>query len=490
LPTIIRILGESSPEIASLLDILSKEVRERNSKRNGKQPQRGRGAQDKEVEIAIIEALAPLQNKLHFGRFISTTNDYNQTLAHFAVHLGYLNLLERLVEWKIDLTIADVNGLTALHCAYKKGDRACVELLLENGAPETVLDALGQAPPHLMPEGFDSSYKHGTGTATDNQSPSNSTDMKNKASDDEAFVGDPELAYREGLDQIDTHILFASTSKAAASGSMSGGQYNGDVYSQEMRQTLDSSIVADVYSALPELWGRQTDPEAIGNPYQAEPWTIEGYLSGMRGPASDAEGVQWSKTPTLVQTELWPSRSPTLNSGGGRNGSDFNINVDENGNLVSFNKQIGPNRSCGTYTRRESKPYHRPTPPVMRKSRPVKYEDNIQRLQQRCRKQGADEGAIDLLGKVFANGVGLEVLMRPLTDAEVETNELGIVTGRVYTAFLEPTYEGEGATPRYICRLCHSDQAWKLAKDVARHLMRDHFGLGHTCRRWYVFDHL
>ena len=68
-------------------------------------------------------------------------NDYSQTLAHFAVIFGYINLLRQLVEWGIDLSIADMNGLTALHCAYKKGDRVCVQLL-ENGASETVLDKI------------------------------------------------------------------------------------------------------------------------------------------------------------------------------------------------------------------------------------------------------------------------------------------------------------------------------------------------------------
>jgi ankyrin repeat protein len=126
----IRIKGESSPEVAAVLDLLSREAK-RNSERNGKRAQRG-GAQDNEIETAIIQALAPLQNTLHFEGLISKTNDYNQTLAHFAVLFGYINLL-RLVEWNIDLTIADVNGLTALHCAYKKGDRACVELLLNMG---------------------------------------------------------------------------------------------------------------------------------------------------------------------------------------------------------------------------------------------------------------------------------------------------------------------------------------------------------------------
>ena len=55
------------------------------------------------------------------------TNDYNQALAHLAVMFRYFKLLKRFVEWSIDLTITDVNGLTLLHCPYRVGDRAFAE---------------------------------------------------------------------------------------------------------------------------------------------------------------------------------------------------------------------------------------------------------------------------------------------------------------------------------------------------------------------------
>ena len=144
-------------------------MKERNWKRNEKPPLRGEETRHDEIETAIIQALTPLQNTLDFGGLISKTNDYKQTLAHFAVLFGYTNLLRRLVEWNIDLNVADFNGFTALHCAYKKGDRVCVDLLLQNGASETVLDALGRAPPHLMPEGFASLNHNDTDTTSDEQ---------------------------------------------------------------------------------------------------------------------------------------------------------------------------------------------------------------------------------------------------------------------------------------------------------------------------------
>ena len=216
-------------------------------------------------------------------------------------------------------------------------------------------------------------------------------------------------------------------------------------------------------------------------------WPTQVAFSPVEGPSS------YLPRPPL-QANLTTS-GQTPHAGGGRTGSDLNINVDiagSNGKPVSlkFNHEIGPDRSGRTHTTRESKPYQRPIPAVTRKTRPVKYEDNLERLQQRCREQGADGDAIGLLGKVFANEVSQAALTRSLTDVEVETRELGIVTGKVYSAFLEPTDEGEGAAPRYVCRLCHSDQTWKHTKDTVRHLKRDHFGLSDACETWYVFHHL
>jgi len=94
-----------------------------------------------------------------------------------------------------------------------------------------------------------------------------------------------------------------------------------------------------------------------------------------------------------------------------------------------------------------------------------------------------------LLGKIFANGVGLAALTRPLTDAEVESGELGIVAGKVYTSFLRPTNGEDGGVPRYVCRLCYGDKTWKHAKDVLRHIRRDHVGLPEACEEWYAFNY-
>ena len=69
-------------------------MKKRDSERNGKRPRRDGEACDDEIETAIIQALAPLQNTLYSEELISKTNDYNQTLAHFAVLFGYSDLLD------------------------------------------------------------------------------------------------------------------------------------------------------------------------------------------------------------------------------------------------------------------------------------------------------------------------------------------------------------------------------------------------------------
>ena len=172
----------------------------------------------------------------------------------------------------------------------------------------------------------------------------------------------------------------------------------------------------------------------------------------------------------------------STDTGAERSRSSGNIRT-ANGKPTSSNQQLGLNRR--TSLRRGSKPYERPTPCTTHKTRPVPHEPNLERLQQRCRGQGADEIAVGFLPKIFANnGVSLEALVRPFTDAEVETGEFGGKTGNVYTAFLRYTQGEESGPPRHICRLCHSSQTWKHSKDVLRHLRRDHFGLSTICKKW------
>jgi hypothetical protein len=126
---------------------------------NGPQPNRalqggshGAGPRDDSIETGLMGALSCLRARPNFHEIVSTTNDYDQTLAHLSILYDYPSLLGRLVEWRINLTIADVNGLTALHCAYMKGDLDSIRILRRGGASETVTDKLGRTPSELLPE--------------------------------------------------------------------------------------------------------------------------------------------------------------------------------------------------------------------------------------------------------------------------------------------------------------------------------------------------
>ena len=219
-------------------------------------------------------------------------------------------------------------------------------------------------------------------------------------------------------------------------------------------------------------------------PYQQSPYisptpaTIAGTVSLADNPSSDV-------LPYLAQANLiTPSEIP--NSGTAPGGSSASVGGTM-GKPTSLFQRTGPIRSNRNHRRQAPKSYQRPTPAV-RKTRPITYEGNLVRLQQRCRRQGADEEAIGLLGKVFSNEVSLEALTRLLTDGEAETKEFGVETGRIYIAFLDAINDEEGVVTHYVCRLCHSEQIWKHHKDVVRHLRRDHFGLADVCNQWYVSD--
>ncbi len=212
--------------------------------------------------------------------------------------------------------------------------------------------------------------------------------------------------------------------------------------------------------AYPQLMQMQPyqQPPYISRYISPTPATLAGTFSLPDDPSSHVP-------PYLAQANLTASNE-VPNSGAAPGGSYASVGgTSTMGGPTFLNQQIGPTRSNGNKRRQVPKPYQRLTP-APRKTRPTTYEGNLIRLQQRCKRQGADEGAIGLLGKVFTNEVSLKALTRPLTDAEVETKEFGVETGRVYLAFLESINEEEGVGTYYVCRLCHSEQIWRQHKDV------------------------
>ena len=118
-------------------------------------PQDSANSQADQIETSLIQAMLSLSEKPNFDDIVSTSNDSSQTLAHLSVLFGYISLLKHLVDSRIDLTIADTSGLTALHCAYLKEDRESIRILLSAGASPSVEDKLGRVPRDLAPVGSD-----------------------------------------------------------------------------------------------------------------------------------------------------------------------------------------------------------------------------------------------------------------------------------------------------------------------------------------------
>jgi len=147
-----RIQGDAYPEFAPVLQALFAAL----SGPQGNQTLQGRSQNP--IETGLVHALSSIQARTNFSEIVSATNEYSQTLAHLAILYDYPSLLRHLVDWSIDLAISDVNGLTALHCAYIKGDLPSVQNLRRGGAPVAAKDKLGRIPSDLQPEGFDGGF--------------------------------------------------------------------------------------------------------------------------------------------------------------------------------------------------------------------------------------------------------------------------------------------------------------------------------------------
>jgi hypothetical protein len=105
---------------------------------------------------------------------------------------------------------------------------------------------------------------------------------------------------------------------------------------------------------------------------------------------------------------------------------------------------------------------------------------------ERSRADGGEEGAIALLPDIFSDGVFEKALTRKMTREEACKHSGGAST-QVYRTLLRHDEDR-----RVQCRLCAvgaNGGGWKIARDVLRHLKRDHFGLGKHCSGWLVPFH-
>jgi hypothetical protein len=100
---------------------------------------------DRFEEIAI-QILSSHSTYYNWKKAVSCSNEYGHTLAHLAVILGYVHLLEQLISWEIDLSVRDTTGATALHFAYFYDHPKCASLLTRNGPNQQIRDEPGQKP--------------------------------------------------------------------------------------------------------------------------------------------------------------------------------------------------------------------------------------------------------------------------------------------------------------------------------------------------------
>ena len=119
-----------------------------------------------------------------------------------------------------------------------------------------------------------------------------------------------------------------------------------------------------------------------------------------------------------------------------------------------------------------------------KRARPAaEYTPDIQLIQARCLADGGDPEAVKLLPSIFTDDISIKALTRRMTRDEAREYNHG-AQGQIFLVVLRID-EGK----RYHCRLCATDAnegGWGSAKDVLRHLKRDHFGLGTRCDRWLV----
>ena len=121
---------------------------------------------------------------------------------------------------------------------------------------------------------------------------------------------------------------------------------------------------------------------------------------------------------------------------------------------------------------------------VYRKTRrpPAAYSPDVRAVAECCRADGGEEHAIALLPKIFSNGISEKALTRKMTREEARKHHNSRALMQVYRMLLRSDEAG-----RFHCRLCAIDanqNGWKNARDVLRHLKRDHFGLEKVCSRW------
>jgi len=124
------------------------------------------------METWTLQFFASVADSSGWENTVSLVNEHRQTLAHPAVLFQYPTLLEKVTQWGIDVDIQEVNGFTALHCAYLYGDSDSVRVLKGNGADEDIQDNLGRQPLDMYTPGTKKGSPSSDRTSSSAQIPS------------------------------------------------------------------------------------------------------------------------------------------------------------------------------------------------------------------------------------------------------------------------------------------------------------------------------
>lgn len=80
-----------------------------------------------------------IEEAIHLGEDLSSTNVNGWSAAMFAVAGGHINALNSLIRAGIDINLATVDGVTPLMLAALQGDKEIVEMLLDNEADPSLV---------------------------------------------------------------------------------------------------------------------------------------------------------------------------------------------------------------------------------------------------------------------------------------------------------------------------------------------------------------
>jgi uncharacterized protein len=119
---------------------------------------RARGDQDFESLIfdflSVLDIPGPKPSGVSMSEAVSLQTTCGQTLLHLASFLGFDHLVQWLIDHDVDLDSRDRNGWTPLHFASSAKMITCARALIQAGADVEIVNARGETPADIAPDGF------------------------------------------------------------------------------------------------------------------------------------------------------------------------------------------------------------------------------------------------------------------------------------------------------------------------------------------------